>query len=242
MKKSHLLYTFVIGLMTGVAIAYAAHVISEGRRDRPWKQLMGVFDDKYLQLKGDPDKLSEYRSELRLRSIQDCNNLKAMLPLRDQEAIAIERGIEAIESGVIEDGLPRLISAYIDGDTNLLFVRWLESDFDTVSLVIWFDGEVIEQRVFENHNLEKWFLFNYYRVYCAPVAPLASLLPDENLSAGIIVKYVEPNSPRLGPVLLPTDIDPIYVPDGKFEISIRDKAGNESERMQVLILNDLRTD
>ena len=205
-----------------------------------------LVEKEYSELKKDNRALLEARKDFRNEAVGYCERLRERWdfskfqngPTVEQ---AIRDGLESLQTGQIEDNIPRLVFACLRPEVPVIRIIWLESDFDT--LAICFAGEdshtIIEERIFANHNLEKRYFFHYYRMFDASIIYLDELPAGEAGEATlyVLVEYVGDEAPFFGPAFflpLESEMAKLRVPEGGLTVWLRDKAGHESNRLPVL--------
>jgi hypothetical protein len=202
----------------------------------------------YSELKADPKKLAEFRHDMRAAAISGCTGTKqrrdfAGFGNRTLIEQAIDGAVTALETGQIEDGIPRLVLALLRTDPNTMWlnITWVESDFDTESVIVGDEagGAIIEQNIFENHDLEKGYFFCYFRMCVIDTKPVSDIVDVTDRKIHVLLKYAGQNTPEFGPVFLFSaegERAAVYVPEGEFSVWLRDKAGNESNHLPVVIV------
>jgi len=213
-----------------------------------------MLEKEYWEVKKDPNKVAILRQEWHAEAIRACTSLKENYELSkaDQgERIreAIDDTLEALRSGEIEDGIPRVVFATWSPDPcnkcNYMMVCWVESDFDTESILVRDEARhiTIEANIFENHNLEKECFFQYYRGSSVKMEPISELGVNPEEPMYVLLKYVGEGVPLIpsawwGGLPPGAEIAMVYVPAGEFSVSVRDKAGNESNELPVVRMTD----
>jgi hypothetical protein len=203
-----------------------------------------LLEKEYSEIKSNNNKLLRLRKELLDKAITRCLSLKDKLNSSGCDAgseiyEAIEAAVESLLTNEIEDGIPRLVLCLFLPDSNFIRIVWVESDFNTLAVNFANDDQsiAVEERVFRNHNLEKRYFFDYYRVFDARTQ---SINDPARLTKGgikVIIEYDERGVPFFGPAFfLPgqEDIACVRIPKDSFAVWLRDKAGNESNRLPIV--------
>jgi cell division protein FtsB len=226
---------------------------SDQRRDeRAWRRVRAALGREYAELKADSVKLGGYRKKCLDQAAWVCEHYRKRYDFSkscDGESVAraLDGALASLQSGEIEDGVPRVVLAFRwDMRNPCLRVEWIESDFDTVSLCITNETEsvTIQHDVFENHNLEKDYMFQYDRGCSFDTSPSSELAATRAQDKYVILKYVGKGVPRFwGPYLsaplVDTETTHVYLPDGDLFVYLRDRAGNESNRLPLVRGSDM---
>lgn len=221
------------------------------------KKMRRVWEEQYRELKEDPVKLEKERRDCQKYAIESCLRDKEKYDLAKTEngdmiERAIDRAIEALQNGDIQDGIPRLLFAWLIGEPNendmWLDMRWVESDFDTSCIIVRDEsnGITIEQNLLEHRNLEKNYMFAFYRCCAVDLSSVSELGIGTRRNLYVLLKYMGkdmPEFPRMtfGSLSPGVQAAKVYVPNGKFSVSLRDRAGHESNQLPVVRLtNNIR--
>ncbi|MHC4638769.1 MAG: hypothetical protein ACYTBP_05240 [Planctomycetota bacterium] len=186
-------------------------------------------DRKYSQIINDPVKLAHERS-IMLKGAKDwCNKLLLMydyelLSNGNETKEAIKLAKKSLDDGSIEDGVPRAVACIYNAKNKTLRVYWLESDFDTKSII--FQGKnnsKIANRPFSTTDMQRLTWFSYFH-WLAGKCTIIDIPEGKE-----VIKENE------SPLTTVTGIE-CYIPTIDSLVYIVDRAGNVSNKLSILIV------
>lgn len=253
MSRKRLIGSGLFVVLAGlVVLCWLWYNSPQRREQKAWRRFREGLDREYAEVKADPVKLAAHRKTFREEAAWVCKDFREYYDFSkawNGESVgrALDSALASLQSGEIEDGVPRLVLGFRhDASDPFLVIEWIESDFDTVSLCITNETEsvTVQHDVFENHNLERDYMFHYVRRCSFETSPSSELAATRAQDKYVILKYVGKDVPRFwGPYLSAPLVDAettrVYLPDGELFVYLRDRAGNESNRLPLVRASDM---